>query len=246
MASRLRRIGARLVLLSAVLTVAAYGATLTFTSGTNDVGTDTSNFSNWLITGAGATNATAVQDSTLAPGCCISVSNNGGATGTFISGGSAASFDGFWEAVLSFTLPVGLGSTYSVALDFSALGADDRAVLELNGTTIGNEGINGPGAGSMSLTDTASTPYTFTQVTSGTITSGLVVGTNTLDLIVNNTGSGITGGLQALGAGLTGAGFTGSVVLTPLFSGVPEPASFSYLLFGLAPLALGLARRRSR
>ena len=89
----------------------------------------------------------------------------------------------------------------------------------------------------------ASPSYTFTVGgSSGVVTSGFITGTNTLYLYVNNTDDGIEGNLTTRGTTGAGLGYA-QLVLT---SEVPEPASLSYLLFGLVPLAIGFSRRRSR
>src|SRR5579859_6116291 len=54
----------------------------------------------WTVSGGGATNATPFIN-----GSGISVTSNTFQTGTFVSGGSAANFDGFWTARLTFSLP---------------------------------------------------------------------------------------------------------------------------------------------
>ena len=241
MMSNSRRIGARLVLLLAVLAVAASATPIsTSIGGTYDLSTATA--ANWTITVPTVLSAPAVMDTMLGAG---SISFNSAGTST------ATGYDGFWVAALSFTLPTGLGTSYTAALTFNNLYADDRVVLELNTTQIGNEGIFGPGnspvVGSMSLSDVASTPYTFTVggasgvVTSGFLSSPTSTVTNTLYLYVNNTNSGVQGGLSNLYG--SEAGLTASLTLT---DPVPEPASLSYLLFGLVPLAIGFSRRRSR
>jgi hypothetical protein len=229
---RLSRIGAQLVLLLVVGAVVAAAATI-------DVGTATQ--SNWLITGAGATNAAAVG-----PAGLISVSSNGLSTGTFVAGGSLASFTGFWEATDTFFIPAG---ATGVELTFSNFAADDRAVLELNGVQIGNTAINGgSGAGAMCFSST--TPcgsFTFGPVNSGVITSGFTAGAdNTLTIFVNNT----TGNLgdTVLQTLSTSNGTAVQLVGDVSFSeptGVPEPGSYSLFLLGLVPTAIGLIRRRS-
>ena len=240
MAKNLRRIGVRLVLLLAVLAVAASAAPITASiGGTYDLSTATA--ANWTITAPTVLSGPAVVDAALTPsGGSISFNSTGTST--------AAGYDGFWVAALSFTLPTGLGTSYTAALNFNNLYADDRVVLELNTTQIGNEGINGPGVGSMSLTDVVASPsYTFTLGGgSGLITSGFLTGTNTLYLYVNNTNNGIQGGLSTVGTSGVGLGYAQLTLTDPDPVSVPEPASLSYLLFGLVPLAIGFSRRRSR
>jgi hypothetical protein len=232
---RLSRVGAQLVLLLVVLAVAASAATI-------DISTSAANASNWLITGAGATNAAAVVDSNLTGG--ISITTTGNQTGTFITGGSLANFNGFWEAVLSFSIPAG---ATNISANFSGLTADDRTVLELGPTALGNESISGAGAGVMYFTSGTSSAYNFTQVTSGDFSSSLAAGGNyTLELLVNNTGTGVNGDPERTfqtASDATAVTLSGSITYTAA-TGVPEPTSLSYLLIGAIPLALGFARRR--
>ncbi len=123
----------------------------------------------------------------------LALTTNGLSNGTFVGGGSASSFDGFWTASLVFSLP---SNAVNVSLNFSNFLADDRGVLELNGVIIASAGLAAPGTGSMVLTD-GGVPgiYAFASVTtSGTVASGFKLGsTNTLTLIVNNTSAGIHG-----------------------------------------------------
>jgi hypothetical protein len=75
-------------------------------------------------------------------------------------------------------------------LNFDSLYGNDRVVLQLNGTNIGNaDHLGATGSGVMrfpgGLLDVA---FTFTGTKSGTISSGFLPGTNTLRLVVNNTG----------------------------------------------------------
>jgi hypothetical protein len=191
--------------------------------------------SNWLVTGAGASQAPAFQ-----VGSGISLTSTGNSTGTFVTGGSLGQFNGFWYATSTFTLPA---NATSVSLAFSNLSADDRGVLELNGTIIGNTLLSGsPGSqGELSLPPgPPDHPFTFTNVTSGTITSGFVIGgTNTLTLVVNNTdGHASTQTFHDPGDGCTGA-FNGTL------SYVPEPSSIVLVsLAGAAFVLTGWARRR--
>ena len=119
MMSNSRRIGARLVLLLAVLAVAASAATLSI-GGSYDLSTATP--ANWTITLPTVLSGPAVMDTNLGAG---SISFNSTGTST------ATGYDGFWVAALTFTLPAGLGSTYTATLTFNGLYADDRVVLEL-------------------------------------------------------------------------------------------------------------------
>jgi hypothetical protein len=148
----------------------------------------TGNAAQWLITGAGATAAPAFQTAANHTGE-ISITGNGFRTGTFVSGGTLAAFNGFWFADATFTLPP---NASDVALTFDSLYGNDRVVLQLNGAIIGNaDHLGATGPGLMSFPPgPPDVPYTFTGTTSGTITSGFLSGVNTLRMIINNTGVG--------------------------------------------------------
>jgi hypothetical protein len=174
----------------------------------------------------------------------LSVTSNGNSGGTFVDGGSVGSFDGFWTLNYTFTLP---STASGLALNFSGLFADDRAVLELNGTMIGNTDQNGMVTGQMTLTDGGpNNTFNFTDVTSGSITSGFNLGgANTLTIIVNNTGNGASGPPQDISGQDYTAGFLqGSLSYNTTGSTVPEPRSAVLLAIGLAALALLVSRRR--
>ena len=94
-----------------------------------------------------------------------------------------ANFNGFWYADETFTLP---SNASYIKLSFSGLYGDDRVVLELNGTMIGNYALNGtkgagkgvmsfPGPNDMHLPNPPDVNYTFTDTVSGTATNGFVV-----------------------------------------------------------------------
>jgi hypothetical protein len=155
-----------------------------------------------------------------------------------------ASFDGFWEATEPFFLPL---NAMGVSLSFAGFASDDRAVLELNGIVIGDSGNGDPGSGDMTFIDGgALQPFNFTNQASGTITTGFNLGgTNSLVVIVNNTGVGILGATST---------FTGTADNTffKLSSGtityvVPEPASAVVVwLGGAAMLLASVLMRKTR
>jgi len=204
----------------------------------------TSNAGNWSITGAGAFGATALANTTVAD--TISISDNSKQDGTFIAGGSAGAFDGFWFADFTFVLP---NDAINVVLNFSGLTGDDRIVLQLNGTDIGNEAVDGPGLGLMSFGGLDNL-YSFSSgADAGTVTTGFNIGGgNLLRMVVNNTGTGRTGSTQTFITGADGsaAGLLGTSQVTydTAAPGVPEPGSISLMLLGIAPLAWRLRRRR--
>ena len=164
------------------------------------------NSSSWQVTGAGASQSPAFPYGGQQQE--ISITNNGGQFGTFVQGGSLANFNGLWYADRTFSLPAGVTAA---SLTFSGLQADNRAVLTLNGSIIGNiDAYHGPGQWQFDFhRGRRDQPYTFTNVTAGTVTSGFVFGgENTLRLIVNNTDGFATSTFTGLGDG-THAGFEG-------------------------------------
>jgi tRNA A-37 threonylcarbamoyl transferase component Bud32 len=138
---------------------------------------------NWRVTGAGATDAPAYPYGGRQQE--ISLTDNGGRMGQFATGGSAEQFNGYWTATRRFTLPAEIES---ISLTFSNFQCDDRGVLMLNGTVIGNYSVMGPGPGRMSLSpDLSDAEFQFTNATLGTVDSGFILGgENTLTIVVNN------------------------------------------------------------
>lgn len=199
------------------------------------------NASDWLVTGAGASDAPAFQTNFNRTGE-INISTNGEPTGTFVTGASSAAFNGFWYAENSFFLPT---NATNVSLDFDGLWGNDRVVLSLNGTNIGNATFaNAMGNGLMRFTENgADDPFTFTNTDSGTVNSGFVVGgNNVLRITVNNTGT-------TYFAATTPSVSAGDVTSAHLpvanvnFTAVPEPAAIAPLF---AILALIAFRRRRK
>jgi hypothetical protein len=187
----------------------------------------------------------------------ISPSSNGYASGTYVGGMNRTNFlfDGFWTASYTFYLPA---EAYNVSLAFQQLMGDDRVVLQLNGTTIGRAALDPAAAGKMALTDSQvahEQPLAFNVGTSGTVSTASLFnigGTNTLTLIVNNTG---LNAAHAWDATLPTSAFPYRVSLDStdrtwaLVSGyadfmTPEPGSLSLLLLGAAPLAWCYFRKR--
>jgi hypothetical protein len=199
--------------------VTSTSSTVTAETITLDVGTG--NPAIWTITGAGASNAPAYAS--------ISVTSNGLRDGTFVSGGSLAEFDGFWYADTSFFLPA---NATEVSLNFSGLGGDDRGVLELNGQIVGNFFLGSSGAGVMSFSPGSYSAFTFTNVRSGTVSSGFLLGqVNHLRIIVNNTNTfdvnAQTITFRDAGDG-TAAGLTATVSYTVLAPPVPSVRIATY------------------
>jgi hypothetical protein len=121
-------------------------------------------------------------------------------------------------------------------------------VLEVNGTIVGNYSIGGT-TGFMTFTDGGpNASFTFNGPTSGLIASGFNLGgTNTLALIVNNTGGGAFGSLKDVGPNdYTAAFVEGSLSYDLGGSAAPEPATAVLAAGGLLAIQAVLLRRRSR
>jgi len=201
------------------------------------------NASAWVVTGGGAVNAPAFQPDSYD----ISLTSNAFRTGTFATGGSSASFNGFWYADSDFFIPAG---ATSISLLFSGLRADDRAVLQLNGTDLGdyfqNSGYSNPpltGLGVMSFPPgPPDISFVFTGISSGIVTSGFNIGgMNDLRLVINNTSLGVlTQPTQTFATNTDGTavGLTASLTYTT----VPEPASLG-LTTAIFPIMLRRQRR---
>jgi hypothetical protein len=193
---------------------------------------------NWLVTGAGASNAVPYVVNGH-----ITITSTQNESGTFVSGGSLAGFDGFWFGVDSFSLPA---DATNVSITFASFQSDDRAVLELNGTIIGNSGNGAPGIGSINLTDGGTLQaFNFTNVHSGTVTTGFNPGgINSLVVIVNNTSTALTGSTTTFQNSSDNTYFKLSGTVT--YSDVPELQSAVLALTGAILMAFGLIRRRPR
>jgi hypothetical protein len=203
------------------------------------------NASHWVISGAGAVNAPAFQ---LPDTYNISPTNNGLSTGTGTTGFVKANFNGFFRADQTFTIPAG---ATNVQMTFAGLSADDRVVMQLNGTTVGSMGLsnNGPGNGPglIRLTENGTDQaWTFSQA-SGTVTTGFNIGgANTLTLLVNNTGTSFAGATVPWNT--TTDGCATGVTATLTFSGaatVPmaSPTALAILAALLACFALFAIKR---
>jgi hypothetical protein len=231
------------LLLFALVTDAGLAATL-------DLGT-AGNATSWLITGGGATMAPAFQLNCSAGEVgCISVSSNGMASGTLVTGFSANN-SGFWFADRTFSIPAG---ATNISLAFSGLSGDDRVVLELNGTIVASfccaaGQVNGNGIMMLDGVNYVN-PFDFTNVPSGTVNSGFIVGgTNTLRLIENNTNALLNSSAPNANFALgdeENAGIIATLTYTPAIPPL-TPAPSSLLLMGVGMVALlgwAVARRR--
>ena len=210
---------------------------------------DTGTASEWSVTGGGAQNVTPyiVNYAERTPSTYynfLSVTTTGDSTGNFLQGGSLANFTGFWLAIYTFTLP---SYATSVSLTYNNFFADDRAVLTLNGQVINATGIISiQGApGSMVFADGGNPqPYSFNgSFSSGTVTSGFNIGgLNTIEVIVNNTGTGIYGSDRSISPGdTTFLGLSGTISYSP----VPEPSTVAMLGVGIL-LLIGLGKRNNK
>lgn len=203
----------------------------------------TANAGNWLITGAGATAAPAKQVTGTSE---ISLTDDSLRGGNFITGGSSAAFTGLWYADRHFFIP---SNATGISLTFSLLRGDDRLVLQLNGVVLADYFLNATdpnsprtGVGVMEIPpSTSDTPFTFTGVTAGTITSGLLTGAdNDLRIVVNNTHSSV---LTSPTITYNGPGEGTWASLNASVSYVPEPGAIGVIAAGAL---LGLFRRGRR
>jgi len=196
----------------------------------------------WTVTAGGAVEAAPFLSGTNA----ISVTSNGTSAGTPVAGLTLSSFDGFWVADFTFTLPAG-ATNPSIAI--SNFFADDRSILKLNGNIIANTAVDGSGSGSMVETDGApAVPLTFTNGSTSAPSSDFVIGgTNTLEAVINNTVGGKAAALANIGASNgTNFGLNAAVSFDAAAS-VPLPAGFTCglaMILGIA--GIGMFRRRAR
>ena len=199
------------------------------------------NSSEWLVSGAGAIDASSFQTNVNRNGA-ISITSNALQTGTFADGGDLNSFNGFWVAKNEFFIP---DNASEIALTFSDFYANDRGLLRLNGVEIGNvDHLGATGNGLFKKSEGgADEPFVFTGHTSGSVDTGFLIGQNNiLEILVNNTGeipiSAPTRTFDSAGDATT-AFLNASVT----FTAVPEPTSG--ILFAGGALLL-LIRRRVR
>jgi hypothetical protein len=152
----------------------------------------------------------------------------------------------YYTVDATFDLPVGFSNA---VLNTSFFAADDRAVLQLNGTNVSETGIFGPGSGSFYFladgSDNAAYNFRYGNATStfDPVTGPFVAGTNTLHFIVNNTLNGIFGGpVPNNHAALF---FEGTVSFDTV-SAVPEPSTWAMMLLGFAGIGFMAHRWKSR
>jgi hypothetical protein len=156
----------------------------------------------------------------------------------------------FYTLSNTFTLPTGFTNG---TLTIDNLYIDDRGVLQLNGTTIASAGLlfGTTGAGFMTLTPGGpNNPFTFAFPSGDlnpnlVITSGLVAGSNTLSVIVNDTNFGIGGVPLETGVGQSDVNIVASVSFDVGTAAIPEPATLTLLGISLVGLA-GFRRRKAK
>jgi hypothetical protein len=150
----------------------------------------------------------------------------------------------------NFVLPAGFANP---TLTVTTLDIDDRGVLQLNGVTIDSAGIFGPGTTTLDLTTSGPTiaqSYGASGGRNTIVTTGFVVGQNSLTILVNDTNAGINGSPLAGGVNISSASVTASlqydvvVVLAPV--GVPTLSEWATLILVLGLAMLGIRRLRSR
>jgi hypothetical protein len=211
-------------------------------AGTIDLSTGPAN---WTVSipSAGVSNATPFGNGG-SDGTNLKLDSVGNGSGTWVTGGSFGTFDGFWVADLTFTIPAG---ATGVTLSFSGLHVDDRAVVSLNGASFASLGGGGGGLGEMMFVDGGpNNSYTFLQNLTGTLTSGFNIGgPNTIEWIINNTGNGISGAPHGLSGGdYTSFALDGTLSYSPGDTSTPEPGSMGLIAAGLALVAGRAVRRR--
>ena len=174
-----------------------------------------------------------------APAGAVSLALAGSGTNT---GGAS-----YWTESLTFELPLGAGAP---TLNISFASADDRMVVQLNGSDIISTGIYGyAGNGTFRYTaDGPNDPHFFLDngAQNFNISCCFGVGTNTLTFILNDTGTGILGDLTNGPdgpAGPTGYSFAGTITYV-VANPVPEPAAWALMMLGFG--LVGGAMRRWR
>jgi hypothetical protein len=143
-----------------------------------------------------------------------------------------------------FTLPVGFSNAVLTITNFYA---DDRGVVQLNGTIVDNAGIFGPGNGSLTLAPGGSNdPFTYTRGNGArnvVISTGFVAGLNSFRTLVNDTNNGIFGAPLPGGVNLSGTGIEASITFD-VGPAVPEPATWAMMLGGFGLLGAAARRRK--
>ena len=168
----------------------------------------------------------------------------------------------FYTLTETFNLSPGFTNA---SLNITNFFADDRAVLRLNGTIVASTGIFGPGPGSMVLSLGGSNdpfnfqygnPFGYVPGNTGpfaAITSGFVTGLNTLEIIVNDTNTGIVGNLSsgvncsfAECLAPTNVHLTAEVTFDGAVGEVPLPGALPLFATGIGALGLVAYRRKRK
>jgi hypothetical protein len=202
---------------------------------TVDLGTD-GNSSQWLVTAAGAVDAASFQTNVNRTGA-IAITSDALESGSFLSGGSLAQFNGFWRAEIDFFLPA---TANDASLTFDGFYANDRGLLLLNGIEIGNvDHLGATGDGLFQFTEAGvDQAYTFTGLDSGSVNTGFLLGqSNTLSILVNNTGEiPITAPTRTFDG--SNDATTAFINASVSFTAVPEPGASMLCVLGLGATVL--------
>ena len=150
----------------------------------------------------------------------------------------------------TFILPVGF---INPSLTITDLNIDDRGVLQLNGVTVDSAGIFGPGTTTIVLTPggpAVPQSYAANGPRNVVVTTGFVAGTNSLNIIVNDTNSGINGVPLPGGVNISGTSLVATlqydIAAAVIPSVIPTLSESAMLLLMLALATVGIRRIRRR
>ncbi len=238
-------VGSLAVLVCAIAAMPVQGASI-------NVGTNNGNGVNWLVdvysslTTKTTSGVPAIQNAVI--GNYISITSNEYRTGTWIAGSNNNTFNGLWTATETVVIPTG---ATNLNLTLSRLLGDDRIALRVNGTEVAWYSIdcNAGGAGLVCVPTTGNHSCTY-EVDPVTVdlSSYIHVGTNTLQLIVNNTGvaeaPGLTAPVNNLNSDTDSTSAYLKATLSYSTSTVPEPTTLMLIGSAAAGLIGWRARRR--
>lgn len=150
----------------------------------------------------------------------------------------------------SFVLPAGFTNA---SLSITDLNIDDRGVLQLNGVTVDSAGIFGPGTTTLVLTPggpAVTQSYAANGPRNVIVTTGFVTGTNSLNIIVNDTNNGINGVPLPGGVNISTTSLIATlqydIAVAAVPSVIPTLSESAMLLLMLALATLGMRRIRRR